>query len=46
MNDPSRLKRFTLTPYEAYPYITPEGAWVLWPNLEAIRSIIYQAIYQ
>jgi len=46
MNDPSRLRRYTLTPYEAYPYITPEGAWVLWPNLEAIRSIVYQAIYQ
>ncbi len=46
MNDPSKIRRFTLTPYEAYPYITPEGAWVLWPNLDAIRSIVYQAVYQ
>jgi len=46
LNDPSKIRRFTLTPYEAYPYITPEGAWVLWPNLDAIRSIVYQAVYQ
>ncbi len=46
MNDPGLIRRYTLTPAEAYPYITPEGAWVLWPNLDAIRSIVYQAVYQ
>jgi LCP family protein required for cell wall assembly len=46
LNDPSRIRRYTLTTAEAYPYITPEGAWVLWPNLDAIRSIVYQAVYQ
>ncbi len=46
LNDQGKIRRFTLTPYEAAPYITPEGAWVLWPNLDAIRSIVYQAVYQ
>ncbi|MBI4929015.1 MAG: LCP family protein [Anaerolineae bacterium] len=46
LQNPDRIRRFTITPAEAYPYITPEGAWVLWPNLDAIRSIVYQAVYQ
>lgn len=46
LQDPSRIRRFTISPSEAYPYITPDGAMVLWPNLDAIKSIIYQAVYQ
>lgn len=46
MDDPSRIRRFTITPAEAYPFITPEGAWVLWPNLDAIKAIVYEAVYR
>lgn len=46
IQDPSRIRRFTITPAEAYPYITPDGAWVLWPNLAAIKAIVYEAVYR
>jgi LCP family protein required for cell wall assembly len=46
INDPTLIRRYWLSPAEAYPYITPEGAMVLWPNLDAIRGILYQAVYQ
>jgi LCP family protein required for cell wall assembly len=46
MDNPDHIHRFALTPAEATPYITPEGAMVLWPNLPAIRAIVYEAIFQ
>lgn len=46
MQNPDRIQRYTLSPAEAAPYITPEGAWVLWPNLYAIRAIVYDAVYR
>jgi LCP family protein required for cell wall assembly len=44
-HDPNQVKRYALTPSEAIPYVTPEGAMVLWPNLPAIRAIVRKAIY-
>ena len=44
VKDPSQVARYALTPNEAIPYITAEGAMVLWPNLPAIRAIVHEAI--
>jgi polyisoprenyl-teichoic acid--peptidoglycan teichoic acid transferase len=46
MENPDHMHRFTLTPAEAVPYVTPEGAMVLWPNLPAIRAIFREAVFQ
>lgn len=37
------LFRFSIGAQEAWPYIAPGGAWVLWPNQYAIQQIIMQA---
>ena len=44
--DPKQVRRFAITPSQAVPFVTPEGAMVLWPNLDAIRAIVYQAVYR
>jgi LCP family protein required for cell wall assembly len=46
MQDKNMIRRYAISPNEAVPYITPEGAMVLWPNLPAIQSIVYAAVYQ
>lgn len=44
IKDPNQINRYVLTPSEAIPYVTPEGAMVLWPNLPAIRAIVRNAV--
>jgi LCP family protein required for cell wall assembly len=46
MQDTGLMRRYAISPAQAIPYITPEGAMVLWPNLPAIQAIVYQAVYQ
>jgi LCP family protein required for cell wall assembly len=46
VKDPNQVQRFALSPSEAIPFITAEGAMVLWPNLPAIRAIVRQAVYR
>jgi len=46
MKDPSQVRRYAITPAQAVPFVTPEGAMVLWPDLDAIRAIVYQAVYR
>jgi polyisoprenyl-teichoic acid--peptidoglycan teichoic acid transferase len=45
MQDTGLIRRFAITSTQAVPYITPEGAMVLWPNLPAIQAIVYDAVY-
>jgi polyisoprenyl-teichoic acid--peptidoglycan teichoic acid transferase len=45
IKDPNQVQRFALTPAEAIPFVTAEGAMVLWPNLPAIQAIVRQAIF-
>lgn len=42
--DPSRIQRFTIGPGLVTPYTTESGAYVLIPNVEAIREILRQAL--
>jgi polyisoprenyl-teichoic acid--peptidoglycan teichoic acid transferase len=46
MQDTGLIRRYAISPAQAVPYITPEGAMVLWPNLPAIQAIVYEAVYQ
>lgn len=46
LNNPDRIRRYSISSAQAVPYITPEGAMVLWPDLAAIRAIVYEAVYQ
>jgi LCP family protein required for cell wall assembly len=46
IQDTSLIQRYSVGPAQAVPYITPEGAMVLWPNLPAIQAIIYEAVYR
>jgi polyisoprenyl-teichoic acid--peptidoglycan teichoic acid transferase len=46
IKDPNQVQRFALSPSEAIPFVTAEGAMVLWPNLPAIQAIVRQAIYR
>jgi len=40
--DPSRIKRYYITPAMATDYITPGGAMVLLPDETAIRKLVKQ----
>ncbi len=45
-NEPARLRRYTITPAEAYPYTLPDsGASVLIPNYEAIQGLLWQTMH-
>ncbi len=44
VKDPKQVNRYALTPREAIPFVTAEGAMVLWPNLPAIRAIVHEAV--
>lgn len=45
-DDPTRLRRYTITPAEAIPYTLPEsGAFVLIPDYPAIQSLLWQTMY-
>jgi len=46
MDDSSRVYQYAITPAQASPYVTPEGAYVLWPDLYAIQAIVREAIYR
>jgi LCP family protein required for cell wall assembly len=46
IKDPRQVRRYAITPSQAVPFVTPEGAMVLWPNLDAIRAIVYQAVFR
>lgn len=46
IKDPRQVRRYAITPSQAVPFVTPEGAMVLWPNLDAIRAIVYEAVYR
>ena len=45
IKDPNQVRRFALTPQQAVPFVTPEGAMVLWPNLDSIRATVYDAVF-
>lgn len=42
--DPSRIKRYYITPEMASDYITPAGAMVLLPNESAIRQLVKKVV--
>lgn len=42
--DPSRIKRYYITPEMASDYITPAGAMVLLPNEAAIRQLVKKVV--
>ncbi len=46
LNDSGRVYQYAITPAQASPYVTPEGAYVLWPDLYAIQAIVREAIYR
>lgn len=43
--DPSRIHRYAVGPAHVSNYITEEGAMVLLPNYDAIKQLIYEAVY-
>ncbi|MCC6148442.1 MAG: LCP family protein [Anaerolineaceae bacterium] len=44
--EPGHVRRYTIGPSQGWPYVVPEtGAWVFWPDLVAIQSILQQAMY-
>ncbi len=46
INQTRQINRYQIGPAEVWPYIVPEsGAQVLWPNPDAIGSILQQAIF-
>jgi polyisoprenyl-teichoic acid--peptidoglycan teichoic acid transferase len=45
MSDSSRIRRFAISPAEAYPTMTESGASVLIPNYDAIRAILQDALF-
>jgi LCP family protein required for cell wall assembly len=42
--DPSRIKRYYISPQDVWNYITPGGAMVLLPREDQIRKIVKQAL--
>jgi LCP family protein required for cell wall assembly len=46
LNDSGRVYQYAITPAQASPYVTPEGAYVLWPDLFAIQAIVREAMYR
>lgn len=42
--DPSRIKRYYISPQDIWNYITPGGAMVLLPREDRIRKIVKQAL--
>ncbi len=44
VRDPTRIRRYSVTPQMAYDFITGDGAMVLMPNFPAISAMLYEAM--
>jgi anionic cell wall polymer biosynthesis LytR-Cps2A-Psr (LCP) family protein len=45
LSKPESIRRYTIGPGQVYDYVAEGGAWVLWPDQNAIMEIIIEAVY-